>query len=110
MDRIRLRNRVYLEFSGYVSVYAAVQEYVIDTTANLLDMSRGNVQERALRRAVKEDVIMTFGWWQYLLCAWRIARLISFIIDQYRQETTMTVRARAETLTQNGGDPKSGPS
>jgi hypothetical protein len=34
---------------------------------------------------------MTFGWWQYLLWAWRIARLISFIIDQYRQQSTTTV-------------------
>jgi hypothetical protein len=85
---------VYLEFSGDVSVYAAVQEYVIDVTANLLDLSRGKVNERELRRAVKNDVIMTFGWWQYLLWAWRIARLISFILDQYRQqsnaETIMT--------------------
>jgi len=94
MDRSRLRNRVYLEFSGDVSVYAAVQEYVIDVTANMLDLTQGSIKERALRKAVKNDVIMTFGWWQYLLWAWRIARLISFILDQYRQqstaETTMT--------------------
>ena len=111
MNRAKLRNRVYLKFSGDVSVYAAVQEHVVDVTANLLDLVRGKIEERELRRAVKNDVIVTFGWLQYLLWAWRIAKLINFILEQYKNETTATVRARAETLTQIGGDPtETGPS
>ena len=110
MNRSKLRNRVYLELSRDPSIYSPVEEFVIDNTANILDLKRGDMTDRAIRKAVKNDVVMTFGWLPYLIWAWRIARLISFIIDQYKQEAAMTVRARAEHSTQNGGDPKSGQS
>lgn len=96
MDRSKLRNRVYLELSRDPSIYSPVEEFVIDNTANILDLKRGDMTDRALRKAVKNDVIMTFGWWQYLLWAWRIARLISFILDQYRQQSTASAMQQSD--------------
>lgn len=111
MDRRKLRGRVRLHFANDPSIYSPVPDYVIDITANTLDLFRGKMDKRTLKRNVRSDVVGTFGIWIYLIWAVRIGRLIAFIWEQYNDKTTATVRARADDSIQIGGDPNdSGPS
>jgi len=99
MDRRKLRDRVYLQFAFDASIDSVVQEHVIDATASILETEQIRLDERTLRRGIKNSVIMKFGWLTYLLWAWRIARLISFILNQYRQQSTASVTQGAVEVT-----------
>lgn len=85
MDRRKLLNRVYLHFGTDPSITSDVEDYVIDVTANTLDLFRGKMDRRQLKRTVKSDVVGTFGIWIYLIWAVRIARLVAFIWEQYNK-------------------------
>ena len=94
MDRKKLRNQVYLHFGSDPSVFSPVEEHVIDYVADALRLFGKSIRVKPLRQAVKADVVRSFGWVAYIVWAWRIARLISFIIDRWRETPAVTVTAK----------------